>query len=225
MKKGNRKVNKRKIEKRIVKKKNKLINYGLIVFSLVCLISVSFISYNTYSVWVKTYNQKGTNKVTTGCFELSVTDVDENNNSTAINLSNAYPLSDENGLATKPYKLKISNICTVPSEYIVILNSFNSTTLDEGFLRYQIKDASIISTNTVSLKDASSYELDDTLKAEIEKLNSLEINKSYNLISGTLNQDETITYELRVWLDYDATNEAMNKKFEGAVTVLSTSPQ
>lgn len=225
MKKGKVNSSYKSKKKKLMNKNKKVITYVLLLFALICLISVSYISYNTYSIWVKTYSQKGTNIVTTGCFELSVTDVDENNNSTAIDLKNAYPLSDTNGLLTKPYTLKISNICTVPSEYSIILNSFNTTTLDEGVIKYQLKEKSLNSTETMLLQDADTYDLDETIKNDIETANSLTINKSYILADGTLNEDENITYELRVWLDYEATNEAMNKIFEAGVTVLSTSPQ
>lgn len=220
MKKGNKKS----INKATKKTNKNFIGHVLIILALVCLIVVAFISYNTYSLWLDTFVQTETNKVSTGCFELSVSDLDENDISTAINLNNAYPLTNERGLETTPYKIKITNVCNVPSEYTILLSTLSSTTLDAGFLRYQIQPNNNIVNDTQLLNTAPTYELDESIKTDIETLNSLTVSNSYNLANGSLNEGETIDYELRIWLDYDATNDAMNKKFEGTVTVLSTSP-
>ena len=56
-----------------------------------------------------------------------------------------------------------------------------------------------------------------------EKLDEQGIENYY--AAGFLNKDDSISYELRMWIDYNATNEVMNKKFESAVTIISTSPQ
>lgn len=219
MKKGNKKKTKRKL-----KQNKNVITNMLIIFALMCLILVAFVSYNTYSLWLDSYVQTDTNKVDTGCFELSINDLDENNNSTAINLTNAYPITIEKGISTKPYKINITNICNVPSEYTVLLSTLSNTTLDVKYLRYQIKSSNDNIAKTTLLNATPEYELDDSLKNEIENSNSLTVVNSYNLASGYLTENESITYELRIWLDYNATNEAMNKKFEGTVTVLATSP-
>ena len=49
--------------------------------------------------------------------------------------------------------------------------------------------------------------------------------QSYSLAKGRLNKNESETHELRMWLDYSATNDQMNKRFEAGITVISTSPQ
>lgn len=209
---------------KIKNKKNSIMTNVLIILALVCLIIVTIISYNTYSMWIDSFIQTDSNKVTTGCFELIINDLDENGNSTAINLQNAYPISNDKGLKTKPYNLSIKNVCSVPSDYTVILSTLSNSNLDPKFLRYQILQNNIISDETSLLNSALHYELDEITKNNIESSNSLSVLNSYNLISGTLNQNESINYDLRVWLDYEATNEAMDSRFEAVVTVLSTSP-
>ena len=193
------------------------------MFALLCLILVSFFTYSSYSLWNQTYSQNDSNIIAAGCFELEVNDLDENKKSTAINLTNTYPMSEERGLATNPYILTIKNICDVPSEYTVILNEFNGTSLSNDLIRYHIKENNVES-STLLLSTTQLYELDDSLKYEIETNQNKMINQSYNLASGYLNKNDTVSYELRIWLDYNATNDAMNKTFEAGITVLSTSP-
>lgn len=220
MKKGKRKLSKKK--QQLMRKR--IVRYLLISLALICLLLVTFFTYNTYSLWVSTHSQSSSNIITTGCFELEINDLDENNKSTAINLENTYPMTEEKGLMTRPYLLNITNICDVPSEYVIILNEFNTSSLDNSFLRYHIKKKEENSvSNLLSL--APIYSLDESIKVDIETSQKLLINRSYKLANGYLNKNESVLYELRMWLDYAATNDAMNKSFEAGVTVLSTSPQ
>lgn len=220
MKKGKRKLSKKKQQLR----KKKMVRYLLVSLSLLCLLLVAFFTYNTYSLWINTYSQSSSNIITAGCFELEINDLDKNNKSTAINLENTYPMSEEKGMMTSPYLLNITNICDVPSDYIIILNEFNTSSLDNSFLRYHIKKEDETSSSNL-LSFAPIYILDESIKADIESSQKLLINRSYNLANGYLNKNESVSYELRMWLDYAATNDAMNKSFEAGVTVLATSPQ
>lgn len=223
MKKGTKRK-KKFSKKQIINRNKKVLRYSLISLALICLLLVSFFTYNTYSMWIQTFNQTDNNKVSSGCFELEINDLDENNNSTAINLTNAYPMSETRGLATKPYKLNIKNICEVPSEYTIILNEFNNTNLTNDLIRYQIKKTDE-STFSKLLSSTELYELDESLKYEIETKQKLSVNRSYKLTEGYLNTNESVNYEIRMWIDYNATNDAMNKNFEAGITIISNSPQ
>lgn len=220
MKKGRKKISKKKL----IQRRKKIIRYLIISLALLCLILVSFFTYNTYSLWTETYSQKEQNVITSGCFELQVTDIDEDNQSTAINLKNAYPMSDARGAQTKPYILNITNVCDVPSEYSIILNEFEESTISSTFIKIQTNKMNV-SPNLSLLSEIPSYELDENIKYEIENINGMLINQSYNLATGFLNKNETETYEVRMWLDYNADNNQMNKRFEAGITVIATSPK
>lgn len=222
MKKGY-KSNKKKIKKQKLEHNKKVLWYFLISFALVCFLVASFFAYNTYSLWSPTYSQNDVNKIIAGCFELEVNDLDVNSASTAIKLENTYPMTEDKGLLTSPYLLTIKNTCNIPSEYTVILNKFNNSNLQNDFIRYQMKNGDNVSTQLLS--NANKYVLDASLKNDLETERGLSINESFNLATGSLNENETVSYELRIWVDYNATNDTMNKSFEANVTVLSTSPQ
>lgn len=216
---------KKKLSKKKIAKRNKLIlRYSLISFALLCLLLVSFFTYSSYSLWNQTYSQTNNNEVSSGCFELEINDLDENNMSTAINLKNTYPMTELKGLTTSPYMIEIKNICNIPSEYTIVLNKFSNSNLTNDLIRYQIKKVDE-SNPTKLLSQAQLYQLDTSLKSEIELNQGLTISQSYNLAEGYLNANETVFYELRIWLDYEATNDAMNKNFEAGMIIISTPPQ
>ena len=219
MKKGKKKISKRKA----IQQRKKIIRYLIISISLLCLIIVSLFTYNTYSLWSATFSQSETNVITSGCFELQINDLDENMQSTSINLSNTYPMSDEKGALTKPYILNITNTCDVPSEYTIILNEYEISTLSNSFIKIQTNKVN--ETPQISLlSEISNYDLDASLKNEIENSN-MRIAKSYKISNGYLNKNETDKHEIRMWLDYNATNDQMNKKLEAGIIVVSTSPK
>lgn len=222
MKKGYK--SKKKVAMQKLAKRKKMFRYALISFALICLILVSIFSYNSYSLWNQTFIQKNNNVISAGCFQLEVNDKNENNESTAIRLNNAYPMSESTGLSTKPYILEITNICDIPSEYYVILNEFENSNLNNNYIRYQIKEIGN-TTPTLLLSQSKEYEIDESLKSEIESNQGMTINKSYEIATGKLIPTESIKYELRLWLDYETGNDAMNKLFEAGVLVISTSPQ
>lgn len=223
MKKGY-KSKKNFIKKTQIEHNKKLLWHFLITFALVCFLLASFFAYYTYSLWNPTYSQSDVNKITAGCFELQISDLNENQESTSINLKNAYPMTEDKGLSTSPYLLNITNICDVPSEYTVILNKFETTTLSDSLIRYHISNSED-SLASLLLSDTPILSLDDNIKNEIETEQGMSIIQSYNLSSGYLNKGESASYELRIWLDYNATKDEMNKRFEAGVMVLSTSPQ
>lgn len=218
MKKKKKKVNNLKLKNDKFLKTNFFI---LCIFIIVLIITL--ITNKTYSLWTKTYSQNDVSIIESGCFALKISDLNENKLSTSIKLLNTYPMTDETGLSNLPYVLKIENICDIPSEYNVLLNVFNNTSLDLNYIKYQIKRENIVTLQ--KLLDAERYEIDKSIKDEINKENINEIKETYTLANGYLEPSETANYELRLWLDYNATNDTMNKYFEAGIFVLSNSPQ
>ncbi len=77
--------------------KNKKVLIGIGLLMVICItIGVS------YAYWRLTLSQTGTNKIMSGCLELTLT-----NEENAINLEDAYPLTDEEGRQTTPYRLSL----------------------------------------------------------------------------------------------------------------------
>lgn len=221
MKKGKKKQ--KKSSNNLLTLKKDISKNMLIIFALLCLLIVSFLTHRTYSFWNETTEQTNQNVVEAGCFEVEFNDKDINNVSTSINLVNTFPMQESTAIGLKPYKVQIVNVCDIPTKYNIVLNEFNNTTLSNSYIRYQITELDE-TIKTDLLSNAEPYVLDNYLKQEIELSQRMSIVSSINLGEGYLEQGESTTYELRLWIDYDAPNETMNKIFEAAISVLATSP-
>jgi len=70
----------------------------------------------SYALWQITLKQADENKLTTSCFRINFKDKD------SINLTDAYPMSDEEGKKLKPYTFTITNTCNTHVAYRVFFH-------------------------------------------------------------------------------------------------------
>ena len=81
--------------------------YSIPLLIITLLLIASIIIGTSYSLWIKTNNQKDENVVTTSCFSSTFTE------ESTINLKNAMPISDTSGLKKTPYTFTLKNNCDV----------------------------------------------------------------------------------------------------------------
>ena len=144
-------------------------------------------------------NQDSKNVVSTKCLNISFTEGD------AINLQKTYPMEDEEGKKLTPYTFTLKNECNDKANYQINLETLTGSTLDINYVKVKLNNTiSILGSNTAVTK---------TLSNAID---------SRMLETGTLNDKETKTYNLNLWLSNDAPNETMNKSFEGKITVTAS---
>ena len=175
-----------------------------IIVALVIVISVSIGT--TYSLWTTSVHQESTNTIDVGCFNIVFND--ENISGAGnINLDKMYPIQDYVGKTLVPYKFTITNQCSIASSYNVLLETLNTSTMDESKLDVYFNDTSVKNyANNVS------EGLSDDAK------------NGMNLTRGYLGAGESITYSLRVWIDYDVTVDTSNiqgKVWNGRIVVNS----
>jgi len=155
----------------------------------------------SYAYWSLTLSQTDKNNLATSCFNIEFTDAND------INLQNAYPITDSEGEALTPYTFTITNKCNNYASYQVNLEVLNTTTLNTNYIKTKFND-------TISL-----------LKDYEEVTKTLDnATTSYKLLTGNLDKNESVTYDLRLWMDYDtpASDDAMNKLFESKVTIVAS---
>ena len=178
-------------------KKKKLILLILFTMIVVC-VGIA----GSYALWSITLNQANENIVSTSCFDITF----EEDTSTTIKLEKAFPISDEEGRTLTPYTFKIKNNCSSYAKYTLAIEITQSSTLDSGFLKYQLNNekAKILNTNktgTTTLKNTKeAYIIDDWYLYEQEE-------KEYNL---------------RIWLDGSITKDTPNvqgSSWGGIVTI------
>ena len=177
----------------------------ILVVSLIAIMGIIVgVSYAFFSIGG---SQEQANTFTSGCLNISLT-----NESTAINLTNTYLITDIEGLEGESYDFTIKNTCTTETNYSINLESLNKQTnsLSADYIKVAL------SSDTV---DHVISKLSDNTSVTPEIDGSYE---SYNLYTGTLKGSESKTYHLKLWIDYDATKEeAANKTYFSKINVIA----
>ena len=163
----------------------------------------------SYAIFTVTLNGTKKVKIKTGRLELQL--LDENNNDITnpenagyvINLDNAVPVSDEEGLQSQAFTFKLKNNGTIPTKYTIYLDDValdqNEERLDDQYIRYSLT------------KNGSSE--------EINNLTKIGSNPNRKLDSGLIKESEINTYTLKVWIKQYANNNAMDKVFHATLRV------
>ena len=192
--------------------------YKLCLYVIITLLIITSSLATSYSLWVTTEHQTGTNVITAGCFNVTFNDLglDENGPGTSINLSNTYPIADETGMALAPYTVSIENICDIAADYKLLISDVNDNTLDTSYINYYLTKTGAIY-GPLGLSSLTPYTLDSSIKSEIETASNVTLKNSYVLATGVLNPGEDETYELRLWVRQDA-EDIMEQTFEAVVS-------
>lgn len=193
-------------------------SYRISLLVVGILLAISTTIGSSYALWTINESQDSTNKVSTGCFTLSYTDT-LNDESTNINLTNTYPISDENGLKLTPYTVVLKNTCSISATYSLTLTTDSANTLSESVLKTNLKDiTNNVDYSTKLMSELTKTALDENMETEITANKGITIGNTYSLASGVLNSGEEVQYELRIWLAESATNDTMSSKFTGVVS-------
>ena len=171
----------------------------ILTIVIICLIGLVGLGIS-YAYWKFTYIQTDNNIAISKCLKLDMT-----NEKNEINLTNMYPISDEEGRKLTPYSFKITNTCSMSAEYKVNLEMLEGTTLNSKYL------ASLI--NNGDIKLLSSY---DSAKTTIS--GSVE---SRILDTNILTPGASKEYNISLWMDKSVTlaDDAQNKSFSAKVVI------
>lgn len=179
-----------------MKKKN---IFSLIIFCLIIiLVSIGL----SYAYWRFIYIADKANTATSGCFNIELTDQKDE-----INLTNAYPITDAEGLKLKPFSFTLKNTCSFFAHYYVNLEMLEGTTLNIKWVATKVNSDAITT-------------LDKYKTTATTMTGSTE---SRTIAEGYLGADDTVDYTVSFWMDEDATinDDVMNKVFKSKVVVVS----
>ena len=185
------------------------------------LVGCMFITHS-YALWIMTEEQTNENNVEVGCFSIGYEEQTE-----SINLSNTYPVDDTTGLNSNPYTFTITNTCTINNNYVVTLNTLSTNTLNVSNIKYAIYKST---ENKPTVGSKLSRVNNDLESLSIENLGT-----SYILDTGILtggekeegivNGGETVTYNLYLWIDNEATNDVEGQKFEASINIITAATE
>ena len=188
----------------IKKKKRKLsIYYGLLV-TVICIIGVSF-------AWFRLYLSQTENNTIASrtCFNTTLTE-----DTSKISLTDAFPISDEDGLKQTPFTFTLKNNCdSYVKVYITIDSTYREST-DTSYLKDNYMKVNISPKGTTTGK---------SVILGSQTLTDLENNrKGYIIVSTGLKANEEKSYDLRIWMDSSVTTEqGLNKNWSGKIVVVS----
>lgn len=195
---------------------NMRLKYRIPLAIIAILMVITLFMGSSYALWKTTDYQETVNKIATGCFELSFTE-----DKKSINLDNTYPMEDEKGAETIPYRFTITNTCTTDAEYTIYLNTLKpdlGTKIADDLIKVALLEengATMVAHNLDSLEQ--NVELSHFAYPK-------ELLNSYIIGTGKLkgkddngNAGESVTYDLRIWIDEKATTAINGQTFEAAV--------
>ena len=146
----------------------------------------------SYSMWNMRVSQDTDNVIsTTDCFDITLA-----NQSNAIKLDNAYPITDTKGKTLTPFTFSIKNVCDMAVAYTVSLESLKGTTLASDYLKIMVNNNEPQLLNGLTTTDV---------------VNTTSID-SRVLDTGTLFKNNTKEYSIRLWIDYNTTLDDLNNE-------------
>ena len=188
----------------IKKKKKKLsLYYGLLV-TVICIIGVSF-------AWFRLYLSQTENNTIASrtCFNTTLTE-----DTSKMSLTDAFPITDEDGLKQTPFTFTIKNNCnSYVKVYITIDSTYRESTntsyLKDNYMKVNISPKGTTTGKSVILGSQTLTDLENN-------------KKGYIIVSTGLNANEEKSYDLRIWMDSAVTTEqGLNKNWSGKIVVVS----
>ena len=119
-----------------------------------------------------------------------------------INLDNVAPMTDVQGQKTTPYTFTITNTGNINAYYHVSLEEDVNNTLNNSYLKMRLTSDNGYDSGVVKVSGYGTGEFDITSEA-------------------TLEPSDKVTYQLWMWLDYNADNSAQGKEYKSKIVVTS----
>ncbi|MDO4341358.1 MAG: hypothetical protein Q4C44_01265 [bacterium] len=178
------------------KNQRKLSIYTSLLLIVVLLVGVSYALFQIFA------RQSGQNNISTiDCLSVTYEDV-----SAALSLVNEFPITDNEGYQKSPYTFKVTNNC---SEYVgleVGVETLTTSTVKPQYIKGSINRVGIDPTTAMILSTGKVGE-------------AMNGGTNYIIKKDGLAANESVNYELRLWIDYDTTEAQAGKEWHGKVVV------
>ena len=186
------------------KKKRLKLYYGLLI-TVLCIIGVSF-------AWFRLYLSQTENNTIASrtCFNTTLTE-----DTSKISLTDAFPITDEDGLKQTLFTFTIKNNCNSYVKVYITIDSTYRESTDTSYLKDNYMKVNISSKGTTASK---SVILGSQTLTDLEN-----DRKGYIIVSTGLKANEEKSYDLRIWMDSAVTTEqGLNKNWSGKIVVVSS---
>ena len=170
-----------------------------LVLGIICAVGLLGVGIS-YAWWRLSFVQDKANTAVSKCLKLELA-----NQANEINLTNMYPITDEEGRKLTPYTFTLKNTCSVSAKYSLNMEMLEGTTLNSNYLAVLV--------NNKDIKLLSSYNTATTVvKGSTE---------SRTLDTGTLTPNGSKDYSISLWMDKSVTlsDDSQNKVFKSKVVI------
>ena len=187
----------------------------IIIFGILCLcILLIGVSFALYTVSLNSIKKA---RLKAGTLSLQILDEDNNVisnsngsnyevNSSFIDIEDTYPKTNTQGLEQDGFPFKIKNNGTLAASYNLYIKVLDDSTLDESNIKYSLTRNGNPITETPQLITEADLEEDNTYKY-------------YKIDLGELGKQETVSYNLKLWLNIDAGTDVIGKEFKASLYV------
>ena len=195
-------------DKNIEKNKSKLKIYYSLLITVICIIGVSF-------AWFRLYLSQTENNTIASrtCFNTTLTE-----DTSKISLTDAFPITDEDGLKQTPFTFTIKNNCnSYVKLYITIDSTYRDSTsssyLKDNYMKVNISPKGTTTSKSVILGSQTLTDLENN-------------RKGYIIVRTGLKANEEKSYDLRIWMDSAVTTEqGLNKNWSGKIVVVNNAAE
>lgn len=157
-------------------------NIKMVAIILSIVLVVIALSTATYSLFYSESTATNPENYSTGLLSITATSKSDN-----ISLTDALPMTDEDGINSTPYTFSIKNIGNLDYKFNIKLLSTSSNTISPQYIKLKIDDGAV---TTLSVLTNSIIKSNITLKAK-----------------------ESIDITIRVWLSINTPNSEIGKTF------------
>lgn len=188
------------MEEKIKKDKVLLKCLSSLLVIVVIIIGVSFAIFQSFA------RQTTTNQVgTLSCFTVSFEGV-----TSALNLTNEYPITDKEGFQKEPYVFKVTNNCTQYLTLNIGVETLSSSQIAANLIKGVIVPNGGIPKSAVLLSNGVLLQAQNGGTA-------------YGIFTDIIKPSQSKSYDLRLWFDENMTKaQGASKKYQGKVIVSAT---
>ncbi|MCI7554023.1 MAG: hypothetical protein MST00_01070 [Tenericutes bacterium] len=173
------------------------------------LITIIIIAGVSYAYFFLRKEQTNENIIgTRTCLNSSLTE-----QNTEISLTDAFPISDEDGLKQTPFTFSVTNNCDTYVKLTITLENENRESTSTEFLKDNLIKVNLSPKGETT---SSNLLLGSQTLVDIESSR-----KGYKLTTTGLKGNETKEFDLRTWMDSNTTlDEGLGKSWEGKIVII-----
>lgn len=170
------------------------------------LLVVTIMLSSTYAYWQITRKQASPNDIVAMCLDLTI-----NSEKGTFGVSDAWPVTDEEGKVLEGYTFTVKNNCKKPINYIIGLNSLVDGN-DSNYLNYDSIKVMIDESTPLTYGDLTDVKYNNPKDLDI-------VRDSKQLSVETIEGEAINTHNVKAWIDEDADIENQGKLFSGKVFI------